>query len=174
MLRKMAMVAVVALPGLVLGGAAVRSLPSPSAIGWPVTLPDDAALIANWRAHRSTFAQLVAMLRQDERLQRLGETWIEPADPVDAGLTPERLAVYRRLMRDAGLVGVARHGARFEFTAFASGLAVSGAAKGYTFGALPLPADEMSGDLDTDGAGPRRMLLYRKFAPGWWLCLERS
>lgn len=103
----------------------------------------DAALIASFHEHRSTFEQLRQMIETDSKLHRVREDRTDPKDPAEAGVSPERNAEYRRLLRvigcPAGLVASPR---RHEIY-FDSGhynLLIAAAKKGYCYLKNPPPS----------------------------------
>jgi hypothetical protein len=64
-------------------------------------LPDD-DLIASFQKHRTTFEQLQQMIATDYKLHRVDEDWTDPRDAKDAGISPSRIAEYRRLLTEVG------------------------------------------------------------------------
>lgn len=82
----------------------------------------DATLIASFHEHRSTFEQLRQMILADSRLHRVDEDRTEPKDPAAAGVSPERIAEYRRLLREIGCPGgIIAYGNRHGDIYFISG-----------------------------------------------------
>src|SRR6266567_6667782 len=69
----------------------------------PGPRPSDAALIENFHVRRAVLERLVAMIREDRGLKRVDDTWTDPADPATIGVSPERIALYRKLFREAGV-----------------------------------------------------------------------
>jgi hypothetical protein len=98
--------------------------------------PDD-FLIAAFRQHRSTFEELRQMILADSRLRRVDEDWTDPRDPATIGISPERIAEYRRLFAEVGCGrGFAKYNWRpgIYFISAATGMAASGGyLKGYCF-----------------------------------------
>jgi hypothetical protein len=135
--------------------------------------PSDDAMIAHWQAHRDAFEQLVSMVHDDTRLKRLGKDYTEPEDLEAAGISPQRLALYRELCRRAELPGgFFRHGRSVEFLFHASGIPVSGSAKSFVYDEATPSGDEVTGDLETAAAELGTHLVYRRIAQNWWLLLE--
>ena len=65
--------------------------------------PSDVAMTANLMANRATFDRLLAMIQEDRGLLRVDVDWTDPADPEQAGISPARIAEYRRLMQAIGV-----------------------------------------------------------------------
>lgn len=135
--------------------------------GKPV--PSDAAMIDHWKTHRATLDQITDMLRRDPALNRLGLTWSDPDDPERAHVPAARLADYRDLMREAGIVRVSRGHRSVQFLFYASGGSVSGFGKSFVRGEASRYAEIVDGDLDKAAAGRTKLLLQRPIAEGWWL-----
>jgi hypothetical protein len=98
--------------------------------------PTDQSIIANFQKHREDFEKLTEMVIHDMKLKRLDMTWSAPADPSTIGITPERVAEYRRIFRELGIRrGFSAYGDRsiIHFVAHAEGLSVAGHAKSYTW-----------------------------------------
>ena len=57
--------------------------------------PSDAQLTAQLAIHRGELEQLVAMAREDERLQRLAPDFMRPENAADAGVDARRIEEYR-------------------------------------------------------------------------------
>src|SRR5262245_6811361 len=92
-----------------------------------VSMPSDEAMIAHFNAKRAVFERLVAMAEQDPRLERLASDFSKPEDPAAAGISPERLALYRTLFKEAGTpLGFYNFTGSIQFVFHASGLSVSG------------------------------------------------
>ncbi|MCK9915305.1 hypothetical protein MXD81_39715 [Microbacteriaceae bacterium K1510] len=128
--------------------------------------PSDAAMIAHWHRHRATFERLAAMMAEDARLTRVGEDFVTP----EAGLDAERRALYRQLMREAGIRSINHYGPQIEFVYFTQGIAVSGGAKSFCFGRPADFAEQIDGDLDAARAARRSgYTLQRRIEGDWWL-----
>jgi hypothetical protein len=98
-------------------------------------LPDE-TLIHNFQQHRSTFEELRQMIVADPSLHRVDDDWTDPADPATVGISPERIAEYRRLLTEVGCRrgferGLATPG--IYFISGTKGLAVAGQTKGYCY-----------------------------------------
>jgi hypothetical protein len=76
------------------------------AVAWiakeAVAPPSDAAMLRHFERHAATLDKLVEMVSADKGLDRVDQTWTMPADTKSIGVSSERLADYRRLLRDAG------------------------------------------------------------------------
>jgi hypothetical protein len=98
--------------------------------------PDD-LLLAAFQQHRSTFEQLHQMIVTDSQLHRVGEDWTDPRDPATIGISPERIAEYRKLLATVGCgAGFAEYPWRpgIHFISAATGMAASGGyVKGYCY-----------------------------------------
>jgi hypothetical protein len=139
--------------------------------------PTDAQMIAHWRVKRPVFERLAAMLEEDSSLKRLGKDWSDPDDPASIGIGAERIALYRKLFRDASILRVAHYGAQITFIYFTAGIYIRGSAKSFCYGPLPDYADEIDGDLDAarDQAARehrRDWYLQRRIEGDWWLQFE--
>ena len=96
--------------------------------------PSDAVLLQRFNQNEADFERLLTMLREDRQLQRVDDNWTRPSDPNSIGVSPERIAEYRRLFAKLGIPRgfYAFHDPeRFTFLASTFGLSVSGSAKGY-------------------------------------------
>jgi len=105
-------------------------------------LPDD-VLISAFQQHHSTFEELRQMIATDSKLHRVDEDWTDPKDPAEVGISPERIAEYRRLLAEVGCSrGFIAYPTRpgIYFISGARGLVVAGSTKGYCCleSALPL------------------------------------
>jgi hypothetical protein len=133
--------------------------------------PSDDAMIAHWQDKRPVFEELAAMLKDDPSLKRLALDWSDPAEP---GVAPERLARYRALMRQAGIISLHNFGKEMEFLFHASGLSVSGAGKSFVLGEPPAYAEQVSGDLAQAATGQSKGTWQRRIEGRWRLQLDKS
>ena len=136
------------------------------------TRPSDAALIANFQAHRTQVEILMSMMRADKVLWRVDDTRTGPADPASVGINPQCIAEYRRIL---AAIGYPRgfyyfpDSGRVEFVAWAVGLAVSGASKIVVYN--PEQSTPLVADLDTyrPQPGQRSIRAYRHIEGLWYL-----
>ena len=70
--------------------------------------PTGETLLASFETERSGFAQLAAMMREDQSLGGIGRSWTSPSPASATGLDRARLREYRRLMRQAGVESIQR------------------------------------------------------------------
>lgn len=160
----MAALGLLTLAGVMIAGPFVAALAPWTQGSGP--RPSDAAMIAHWQAHRATFERLAAMVAEDATLTRIGADFVMPEVAIDG----ERLALYRRLMREAGILGINHYGPQIEFVYFTQGVAVSGGAKSFCFGRPADFAEQFDGDLDAAHAGRRGgYTLQRRIEGEWWL-----
>jgi hypothetical protein len=136
--------------------------------------PSDAAMIAHWEKHRGTLDEITDMLRYDPALNRIGMNWSEPEEPERAHVSPERLAKYRELMKNASIISVGRGHRSIYFGFHASGLSVSGFGKGFVRGEASRHAEIVDSDLDAAAAGRSKVFLQRRIDDGWWLQRDSS
>jgi hypothetical protein len=174
-MRKVAIAAVVVVAVVAGIGGAFVGLVSMMAAPWAQSSgprPTDDAMMAHWRAHRHTLEGLVGMVQADPGLKRLGQDWSEPEDVASIGLSAERLALYRGLMREAKIISIMQHGRQIELVYFTAGIYIRGSAKSFCYGSPPHYADRIDGDLDQAREGQRRFTLQRRIEGDWWLQYE--
>lgn len=146
------------------------------AVGWIAREahepPSDAAMLRNFARHEATFNSLVEMASVDKALDRVDENWTMPDDTKTVGVSPERLANYRRLLRDVGTprgfqVSQGRDG--FNFFFWLQGSAISDDMdKGYAYRTTP-PASTVQ-TLDGIRAESRDgFIAYRHVRGNWYL-----
>jgi hypothetical protein len=138
--------------------------------------PSDAELIARFTANRARIETLVAMMQVDRTLTRVDDNSTDPADPATVGISPERIAEYRRLLDEIGFSqgffydpqsgGVA-------FLAWATGFTGSGAAKSVLY--RPENPTPLVDDLDAyrpPEGQDHHILAYRHIEGQWYLQLD--
>jgi hypothetical protein len=134
--------------------------------------PADNQLIANFKQHRSEIATLMDMMRADKVIRRVDDTWTDPADPSKAGVSPARIAEYRRILKDVGYP----RGFYFNpesgsvvLVAWAIGLGVSGASKSFMYD--PPNLVPLVEDLDAyhPQPGQGQVLAFRRVDDHWYL-----
>src|SRR5262245_867692 len=59
--------------------------------------PSDQQLIANFHRHQADLERLITMFKADKGLGRVGDSFTRPNHPDIVGVTPERIAEYRKL-----------------------------------------------------------------------------
>ena len=137
--------------------------------------PSDEALIRNLAEHRAVFDRLIAMIREDKGLERVDDDWTRPDDPASIGVTPERIAEYRRLLAEAGVTRgfySFNDATTITFMAYAFGLSISGCSKGYIF-TDGTPEDLVDEPLDKFH-GVSKTLVRRAIGNGWYLEFDSS
>jgi len=136
--------------------------------------PTDDQLLAQFRKHRGELEQIVAMTRQDRRLQRLAPDFIRPENPDNAGVSRERIAAYRHLFAQAGVAhGILNGDSEVWFLVSTRGLSIAGSAKGFISSAQPdSDARTITTDLDREPVPPRGELVMRHIEGNWWLMLD--
>jgi hypothetical protein len=133
--------------------------------------PADTVLIAQWREKRAAFEELATMLKDDPGLKRL---WKDTSDPADTGLPPERLARYRALMREAGIISLSNQARDMRFVLSARGLSIAGSGKSVVFGDRDPYAKQIEGDLETAAQGERTGIFERPIEGRWRLQFDKS
>lgn len=136
--------------------------------------PTDAELVAQFRRHRGALEQVIAMARDDDRLQRLAPDFMRPDDPADAGVSPERIETYRRLLARAEVAhGILKGETEVWFLVSTRGLSIAGSAKGFLYCDQPDPdARIVTTSLDREPVPPRGELVMRHIEGNWWLMLD--
>lgn len=134
--------------------------------------PSDEAAMVHWRTHRPAFERLVGMLHEDEGLKRLGKDFTDPDTPEEAGITAERLALYRALSVQAGIPSFHRYGRAVSFLFHASGLPISGSAKSFVYDESRPHGDEVTDELEAAAKQLGSTLVYRKIDTNWWLLMD--
>lgn len=136
--------------------------------------PTDAEIIAQFRRQRPALEALVAMIREDPKIERLAPDFTRP-EP--APISPDRLADYRARLEAAGIRhGLSHYGDEVMFIVSTRGLAIGGSGKSFVHAEAPNEeATVIDGDLDAEASEERGRdaLLRRPLAPGWWLELDR-
>jgi hypothetical protein len=149
------------------------------AVGWIAKEahepPSDAAMLRDFTPHEATFNTLVEMIAADKALDRVDENWTMPADTKSVGVSPERLADYRRLLRDAGTprgFQVSPAHDEFKFFYWLRGSAISDDMdKGFAYRTTP-PASTVQ-TLDGIRSESRdAFVAYRHVRGNWYLFYE--
>ncbi|MEW6130831.1 MAG: hypothetical protein AB1757_27625 [Acidobacteriota bacterium] len=145
---------------------------TPGCISRHSTYRADEFLIAKFQAHKSEFNTLLEMFQVDKGLIYFAYDQTIPENPQSVGISPDRLAQYRRLFSVLGLNGMAAEdrqtGARDEIWFFTS---IEGARrstfKHYAY--VIKPAKGVIQDLDKDGS---KATPYRQIENNWYLALD--
>jgi len=137
--------------------------------------PSDASMLRHFERHEATFEKLVTMAGADKGLVRVDEDWTLPARTQSVGVSGERLAVYRKLLRDAGTprgFKVSQDAVGYDFYFWLRGSAVSAdVQKGFAYRASPPPG--IVQNLDGIRADPGKYLIaYRHIRGPWYLFYE--
>ena len=136
--------------------------------------PSDAEMIAHWRTQRPVLEQIARMILEDAKLKRIGKDWIDPNEG-NAGLSPERVARYRRLMAEARILVATHYGTQVELVYYTQGMYIRGSGKSFCFGPPPEFAEQTEGDLnEVRDKAPRESLrggfaFQRHIEGEWWL-----
>lgn len=140
-----------------------------------ITPPTDHELLANFERHETTFRKLIEMLKADKGLTRVDVDWTDPNNPETIGVSPARIATYRRMLKDAHVPrGFEARGdfGGVGFLYWGIGSAVSSdTTKGYAYMTTP-PIDLLS---SLDGYQPDRentVRVYRHIRGNWYLFYE--
>lgn len=137
--------------------------------------PSDAAMLREFGRHEATYNTLIEMATTDKALDRVDQNWTIPADPQSIGVSPERLAKYRSLLRAAGTPrGFQRLPGRdgFNFFFFLQGSAISDdKTKGFSY--QTAPPERIVQTLDDIRADSRDgFTSYRHIGGNWYLFYE--
>lgn len=91
--------------------------------------PSDSAMLRHFERQQTTFEKLVKMASADKGLAQVDEGWTMPADAKSIDVSRERLAAYRKLLRDAGTprgFKALRDDAGYDFYFWLKGSAILG------------------------------------------------
>ena len=137
--------------------------------------PSDSAMLGRFEREHVTFEKLVQMADADKALVRVDEGWTMPADTQSVGVSPGRLAEYRKLLREAGTprgLKALRDEAGYDFHFWLRGSAVSDdVQKGFAY--RTNPPSEIVQTLDGIRAEPGRYFVaYRHIRGRWYLFYE--
>ncbi len=138
--------------------------------------PTDAALLAQFKEKRAILDRLVEMIAQDPGLERLAPDFTRPEDPAAAGVSPDRVALYRKLCLEAGIAnGFQHYGSAIEFFVHTRGLSIAGSGKGFAYREADDPdALIVDGDLEAavSSLADKSVLAQRRISGNWWLELD--
>lgn len=136
--------------------------------------PTDEAMIRNFSAHKRDFQELVTMIQSDRGLRRVDDNWTDPSEPTTIGVTPERIADYRRRFASCGVPRgfySFQSGSNIEFIATAFGLCTGGSGKGYAY--LTTPPTETVPSTDTYRTVRRGAYkVYRHIEANWYIAYD--
>ena len=140
--------------------------------------PSSGTLIEQWRDHRKEFDEALQMFLADKELGRVAPDFTRPEDPTKVGVTAERIARYRQLLRSAGVAsGIEGYApkAQIWFHVSSRGLSISGSSKGIVWrSAPPDQTDLLVEDLDaflakTFPGHPKSFTAYQRLEGDWYL-----
>ena len=137
--------------------------------------PSDAELIARFRVNRARIETLMEMMQADHALTRVSYDSSDPADPATVGVSPKRVAEYRRRLNEVGywqgFVYDPQSGG-VSFIAWSTGFTGSGATKWVVY--LPEDPTPLVDDLDAYRTPPGQyhLLAYRHIEGPWYLMIE--
>ena len=134
--------------------------------------PTDSELIENFREHRREIDTLVEMIRSDKVLRRVGDNWTNPSDPATVGIDQQRIADYRRRLRQIGYpMGFVfwPETEDVKFLAWGEGIVGASASKSVV-NSMRRP-EPLVTDLDSYKApsGLAEILAYRHIEDNWYL-----
>ncbi len=134
--------------------------------------PSDAAMMDRFNANRAAFERLREMITADRGLLRVSDDGTRPEPHTSIGVTRERLAEYRRLLRAAGATQIDISSDRkvVELTASTEGFVTHGSTKGWIFDSAPR-RDEVVPELDSMSARGTGSGL-RRIGGDWYLFFE--
>jgi hypothetical protein len=137
--------------------------------------PSDAAMLRHFDRHEGALDTLVKMADADKGLDRVDQDWTMPADTRSVGVSSERLADYRRLLRDAGTprgFQVPHGHDGFNFLFWLRGSAISDDTdKGFAYRTTPPSRTVQSLDnIHTDSRDA--LIAYRHIRGNWYLFYE--
>jgi hypothetical protein len=137
--------------------------------------PSDSAMLGHFERQQTTFESLVKMASADKGLARVDENWTMPANTQSVGVSRERLAAYRKLLRDAGTprgFKALSDDAGYDFYFWLRGSAISDdVQKGFAYRTTPPPGIVQA--LDGVHVEPGKyMVAYRHIRGSWYLFYE--
>jgi hypothetical protein len=133
--------------------------------------PSDATMLRHFDRHEAAFNTLAKMAGADKGLDRVGQDWTMPTDTRSVGVSFERLADYRKLLRDADTL-LSRSHDGFNFLFWLRGSAISDdTEKGFAYRITPPPCTVQSLDgIRTDSKNA--LIAYRHIRGNWYLFYE--
>lgn len=155
--------AIVLVPLLLTGGMV-------AAVVQQDTPPTDRFLIAHFKQHQAPLEQVIALLRENPELSRVDQTWTNPNDPASIHVSAERIALYRKLLEQAGVprgFSTMTPNKSVEFYYWLRGSVVTdGISKGFAY--CTTPPQPLATSLDKEEL-PRA---YRHILGDWYLFYE--
>lgn len=136
--------------------------------------PSDDDVIAQFQAHRETFAAVVALYQADQRplmAAASGRTW--PADGSEA-LAAERLAAYQSLLREAGAARSAGISPEGQVSFYLDPPLLLPGVRARSLVYAPQPPPRLTAE-DTDAYTFRRgeyRLVCRSIEAPWYICRD--
>jgi hypothetical protein len=134
----------------------------------------DEALVQDFYRHREVFHDLVEMISSDKKLYRVDEDWTEPRDPSGVGVSKERIAQYRRLLRRIGCRrGFIAYPTRpgIFFVRSTKGLATGGASHGICYLEVP-PVSVVTNALSYRPNHTNSYEVFRHIEGRWYVYSE--
>jgi hypothetical protein len=138
--------------------------------------PSDDEMIRNLDAHRAVFDRLLTMIREDKGLERVDDDWTRPDDPSTIGVSPARIAEYRRLFAEANIPRgfySFNEATTVQFIGFAEGLSISGCAKSYLYTTEKEPEGLVDEPLDGHHQD-NKAFVRRRIGENWFLQYDSS
>lgn len=140
--------------------------------------PSSATLIQQWRDHRQELEETLHMFLADKELGRVAPTFTRPEAPSTVGVSVERIARYRTLLKSAGISdGIEGYGRKDDiwFRVSDRGLSISGSAKGIVWCSKPpqspkILVDDLDGYLKKMFPGHHNSFTaYQRIDGNWYL-----
>ena len=136
----------------------------------------DETMIQNFQSKQKQFERLISMVQNDIELRRVDDNWTDPSDPSTIGISPSRIADYRKLFSECGITrGFDGYHKEKEiiFIVSSFGLATGGSSKGYAFKIHPPPPEELVRSIDDyKPNNGRSYWIYRPIISNWYLYYE--
>jgi hypothetical protein len=135
----------------------------------------DEILIRKFQRNRSTFEELRQMIVADSQLYRVDDDWTDPSNTATVGVSPKRIAEYRRLLAE---VGCGRGFAHYpgvpgvEFISGTKGLAIAGESKGYCYFDSPPASVVMNTATYKPANNDEDYKVFRPIEGHWYIYFE--
>jgi hypothetical protein len=72
-------------------------------LSWSLSPPSDAGMFRHFSRREAAFEQLARMAEEDPQVWRIGSNFTDPDNRAELGLSDQRIAQYRALLRQAGV-----------------------------------------------------------------------